>query len=76
MKISTSKLTQKFQATVPAPVRKKLKLHAGDTIAFEIKSDGILVRKARPFDMELCSALTPTLSEWNSPNDEESSTKP
>ncbi|HBJ47083.1 MAG TPA: AbrB/MazE/SpoVT family DNA-binding domain-containing protein [Candidatus Lambdaproteobacteria bacterium] len=71
MQISTSKLTQKYQATVPATVRKKLNLHAGDVIAFEIEHDEIRLRKARPFDIEFSSALSPTLSEWESPNDEE-----
>ena len=47
MQISTSKLTQKYQATVPATVRKKLNLHAGDVIAFEIEHDEIRLRKAR-----------------------------
>ena len=71
MQISTSKLTQKYQATVPATVRKRLNLNAGDIIAFEIDNDEIRLRKARPFDIEFSSALSPTLSEWESPNDEE-----
>ena len=71
MQTATSKLTKKYQATVPEPVRKKLELKAGDVIAFDIENDFIKLRKARPFDIEFSSALVPTLSEWESQNDEE-----
>ncbi len=71
MQTATSKLTKKYQATVPKTVRKKLELKAGDVIAFDIDNDSIRVRKARPIDIEFSSALIPTLSEWESQNDEE-----
>lgn len=71
MQTAVSKLTKKYQATVPEAVRKRLKLKAGDVIAFEIDDDIIKLRKARPIDIEFSSALVPTLSEWESPNDEE-----
>jgi len=71
MQTATSKLTKKYQATVPEPVRKKLELKAGDVIAFDIESDFIKLRKARPIDIEFSSALVPTLSEWESKNDED-----
>ena len=71
MQTAISKLTKKYQATVPKAVRKKLKLNAGDAIAFEIDNDIIKLRKATPIDIEFSSALVPTLSEWESQNDEE-----
>ncbi len=71
MQTAISKLTKKYQTTVPETVRKKLKLSAGDIIAFEIENDIIKLRKARPIDIEFSSALVPTLSEWVSQNDEE-----
>ena len=71
MQTATSKLTKKFQATVPQAVRKILDLNAGDIIAFEIDNDTIKLRKARPIDIEFFNALVPTLNEWNSENDEE-----
>ena len=71
MQTAISKLTKKYQATVPEPVRKKLELNAGDSIAFEIDNDSIKLRKARPIDIEFSSALVSTLSEWESENDEE-----
>jgi antitoxin PrlF len=71
MQTAVSKLTKKYQATVPQVIRKKLNLNAGDTIAFEIDDDIIKLRKAEPIDIEFANALTPTLSEWESLNDEE-----
>ena len=71
MKTAISKLTKKYQATVPEPVRKILDLKAGDSIAFEIDKDTIKLRKANPIDIEFMNALVPTLNEWNSQNDEE-----
>lgn len=71
MQTAISKLTQKYQATVPEAVRKKLNLKAGDIIAFEIDKDIIKLRKARPIDVEFLNALVPTLNEWNSQHDEE-----
>ncbi|MBW2005198.1 MAG: AbrB family transcriptional regulator [Deltaproteobacteria bacterium] len=71
MQTAISKLTKKYQATVPEVVRSKLELKAGDVIAFEIDNEIIKIRKARPIDIEFSSALVPTLSEWESQNDEE-----
>lgn len=71
MQTAISKLTKKYQATVPEVVRNKLELKAGDVIAFEIDNEIIKIRKARPIDIEFSSALVPTLSEWESQNDEE-----
>lgn len=71
MQTAISRLTKKYQATVPEAVRKKLNLNAGDIIAFEIDQDIIKLRKARPMDIEFVNALVPTLNEWNSQNDED-----
>jgi len=71
MQAATSKLTKKYQATVPEIVRKKLNLNAGDVIAFEIEDETIKLRKAKPVDIGYSSALVPTLSEWETQNDEE-----
>lgn len=71
-KIKASKLTEKYQTTVPAEIRKILNLHKGDSVAFEIQENNVvLLRKATRTDLEWPSALEGTLSEWNSPNDEE-----
>ena len=71
MVTAISKLTKKYQATVPKAVRKKLDLNAGDIIAFEIDNEIIKLRKANPIDIEFANALVPALNEWHSQNDEE-----
>ncbi len=69
MLIST--LTSKGQATIPAEVRKSLKLKAGDKVTFEIDDHKVVLRKAQPFDYHYHTALSQTLSEWGSPEDDE-----
>ncbi|QEA37708.1 AbrB/MazE/SpoVT family DNA-binding domain-containing protein [Pistricoccus aurantiacus] len=71
MTILTSKLTGKYQATIPDAVRKALNLKAGDAIAFEIDNGEIRLRKARPIDLAFAHALEGTLSEWEFSADEE-----
>ncbi len=71
MATSTSKLTTKYQATIPASVRKILHVGAGDAIAFDIQGDEVRVRKARPVDLEFSRALEGTLVEWSSSADED-----
>jgi len=67
----TSKLTKKYQATIPKPVRRALQLEAGDAIAFELRGDDVHLRKARPVDLDFARSLEGTLSEWESEADEE-----
>lgn len=71
MQTSTSKLTQKYQTTIPSPVRKLLHLQAGDAVAFDIEDNVVHLRKARPIDMAFAKSLEDTLSEWDSSADEE-----
>lgn len=71
MTTSTSKLTSKYQATIPEAVRKRLHLKAGDTIAFDIEENQVRVRKAQPLDMAFARALEGTLKEWDSAADDE-----
>lgn len=66
-----SKVTSKFQATIPAEIRKKLGLQGGDTVAFEVVDGEVRLRRATPLDVQFAQALTDTLIEWNSDNDNE-----
>jgi len=67
---STSKLTRKYQATIPEPVRKILRVAAGDAIAFDVEGKEVRVRKARPVDLAFARALEGTLTEWSSDADQ------
>jgi antitoxin PrlF len=71
MQTATSKLTSKYQATIPKPVRVALRLSAGDAIAFDIENHIIRIRKARPVDLAFAQSLEGTLDEWESAADEE-----
>lgn len=71
MQTAISKLTTKYQATIPQKVRNVLHLRKGDTIAFDIEDDCILIRKAQPIDFAFTSALEGTLNEWQSAADDE-----
>ncbi|MSQ70558.1 MAG: AbrB/MazE/SpoVT family DNA-binding domain-containing protein [Betaproteobacteria bacterium] len=66
----TSKLTEKYQATIPADVRMALGLKKGDIVAFDIARGEVRLRRATPVDLAYAQALTGTLSEWDSKEDE------
>ena len=67
-----TKITSKYQATIPKEIRKALKLQVGDIIIFEVLDDGsIVLKKATPLDITFTKSLNSTLSEWNSENDQE-----
>ena len=67
----TSRLTQKFQATVPKEIRRLLELKAGDSIVFEVDGNRVLVRRANHIDLQFMRSLNSSLDEWNSQFDED-----
>ena len=70
--MSDSKLTSKFQATIPQDIRALLNLKSGDRVIFEItKEKRVEIRKATKLDMAYLKSLEATLSEWSSAHDEE-----
>lgn len=70
--IRTSKLTSKYQATVPTEVRKHLRLRKGDRVAYELLSDGtVVLRKPTPLDLQYLESVNTSLSEWESEDDEQ-----
>ena len=71
MQTAISKLTRKYQATIPEPVRKLLHLESGDEIAFDIEDDNVHLRKARPVDIAFAQSIESTLTEWATEADEE-----
>lgn len=67
-----AKISSKGQVTVPADVRRALHVAAGDMLAWDIEKDGrIFVRRLEPIDLDYLSAVSGTLSEWNSAEDDE-----
>ncbi len=67
-----AKISSKGQVTIPADVRKKMHLETGDTVVWETSDDGrVWVRRIEPLDVDYLSAVSGTLSEWNSAEDDE-----
>jgi antitoxin PrlF len=69
--MQTSKLSSKSQVALPKAVREVLGISPGDTIVYEIEDDVVRIKKLEPFDADFHRALTNTLSEWASDEDEE-----
>lgn len=66
-----SSVTLKGQTTIPAKIREKLNIHAGDKVVFEMKDQKVYFHKIEPFDYEYHKSLSATLSEWSSKADDE-----
>ena len=69
--MQTSKLSSRGQITIPREIREKLGLEPGHLIAYEIRDTEVILKRVEPFDVAFHKALSKTLDEWNSPEDEE-----
>lgn len=67
----TSKLSSKGQVTIPSQVRERLSLEPGDTVIYEIEDGRAVLRRAEPFDVAYHAAVSDTLDEWTTPQDDE-----
>jgi AbrB family looped-hinge helix DNA binding protein len=65
-----SKISSKGQVTLPKEVREAVGLHPGDMIAYEVKDGVIVLRHVEPFDAAFHAALSNTLDEWATPEDD------
>ena len=70
---ASSRLTSKYQATIPAEVRAALNLKAGDRVSFEDGDSGaVTLLRESPADHAYLGAVSDTLaSEWLSDEDED-----
>ncbi|MBX7066927.1 MAG: type II toxin-antitoxin system PrlF family antitoxin [Parachlamydiales bacterium] len=67
-----SRLTSKYQATIPKEIRKALHLEKGDKILYELlPDDTVVIRKNHPLDVEYFESLNQTMNEWESEEDEQ-----
>ena len=66
-----STLTSKGQVTIPAEICAALHLNPGDNIKFEIRDHRAIIAKAEPFDDINRTAMSHSLGEWDSPEDDE-----
>jgi antitoxin PrlF len=65
-----SKVSSKGQVTIPKEVRDHLRAGPGDLIEYEVQGNVVVVRRIEPFDRAFHAALSDTLTEWSSPEDE------
>lgn len=66
----TSRLSSKGQVTIPQQVRESIGLQPGDLVSYEVLDQFVLLRRVEPFDTTFHAALSETLDEWASPEDE------
>ena len=66
-----SKLSTQGQVTIPKRVRETLGLEPGDRVGYEIDAGGVRIVRVEPFDAAFHAALSETMDEWTSQEDEE-----
>gem|GEM_PF-822191 len=69
--MQTSKVTSKYQASIPAEIRRKPGIQGGDTLASRWSTMRRRLRRATPLDIQYAQVLAGTLNEWSSNNDAE-----
>ncbi len=67
----TGKLSRKGRVTLPKEVREAIGVKPGDTIAYEICEDVVTLKRVEPLDVAFHGALSATVNEWMSQEDEE-----
>ena len=66
-----SQLSAEGQITIPKDIQKLLALKPGDMLAYEVREGTVILKRVEPFDTAFHQALSATLDEWNSPEDDE-----
>ena len=66
-----SKVSSKGQITIPKKVRQTLGAGPGDMVAYELQGQTVTLRKIEPLDLAFHDALSKTLDEWMTPEDDE-----
>ena len=66
-----ARITARGQTTIPKSIREEADLREGDLLAFEFAGGHLTVRKVVPGREAYLQALSDTLSEWTSPEDED-----
>ena len=69
--LSLSKITTKYQASIPSEVRKILHIKAGDYLEFDNIDGNIVLKKANNIDKNTLKLMELNLKEWGSKEDDE-----
>lgn len=68
---ATSKASRKNQTTIPARVRKALKVAKGDTLLWMIDGDQVTISISKRVKVDLTKTSEMSLLEWNSDDEEQ-----
>ena len=67
-----SRLSSKGQVTIPKEVRDSLGLEPGDFVTYQLADgDSVILRRVEPYDAAYHLAVSETLEEWGSAEDDE-----
>ena len=69
MSVRFARITSKSQTTVPREVREALKAGPGDTLAWRIGPDGVMVSRVTPLDQDYLRSLEGPRGEWHTAED-------
>ncbi len=69
--MKTSRVSSKGQVTIPKEIRKTIGVKPGDMISYEVEKGVVVLRRVEPFDAVFHAALSNTLDEWATSEDEE-----
>lgn len=67
----TSRLSSKGQLTVPKKIREIIHVNPGDVVAYEVAEGKVSLKRIEPFDAAFHAALSKTMDEWMTPEDEQ-----
>lgn len=66
-----SRLSVKGQVTIPKEIREAIGLQPGDMVAYSVENGVIILKRLQPFDSRFHAALSETMEEWASAEDDE-----
>jgi AbrB family looped-hinge helix DNA binding protein len=67
----TSRLSSKGQVTIPPEVQRHLGIEPGDLVHYEVEGDRVILHPGQISDVAFHTALSDTMDEWSSPEDDE-----
>ncbi len=67
----TSRLSSKGQLTVPKKIREIIRVSPGDVVVYEVVEGKVSLKRIEPFDTAFHAALSKTMDEWMTPEDEQ-----
>ena len=66
-----SRISSKGQITLPKAVREALGAVPGDLVSYEVEGNVVQITRLEPFDAAFHAALSQTMHEWASEQDDE-----